>query len=722
MSGAARITDGIITDDGMPWDSSLAAKRYGGDFSATVDLPSTPSIRALGLQGDNNDQYEIQGQLASGEWIVLWLTPTVPAPGLQTREIVFPKTTPPIKALRVTSRWGDGNYSLSEVYASCSEVLPTLEKRFAPSQETVAGRDNFRWICGLIFMTAVGVAAPRNKRLQLLLGLAVIALSVWTVYRYFSFDRVSQDLLVEQRTVLALAGIFLCVSMLTGRLGLPLRQAAFSALALLAVCNYLQWGNAEFRTPDGAPSWPHLYDLRNYYPAAKYFKELGYEGVYDASLGAFEDLSGNPVQSLHGVRVRNLSTLEASFADSLEERVAQMRGKFSPSRWADFTTDMRYFLTQLGAGGYLGSLADHGANATPAWMFIASIIFRFVPASDAGLTLTGGIDLLLLLLAGLAIGRTFGVRVALLCAIVFGTSDIPYFGTSWLGATLRYDWFAALAFGICALKERKYTAGGALLTLAGMLRVFPLVALAGAAVPLLIRFFRRKKIRRPALLQIAKGSLVTAIVLFILPIIAFGYSASWGKWISRIERHDSKSNTNSLSWRMAVSYDSDFTAAKVFVKDAPEPWIRWQQLQEETLRSRKYLYWGGQLLALLGLIFVAGRARPHEAALLALFLVPILANPAQYYLHYIALIPILFARSLRRIQIDRPAGMAAVIILLGFAVAQFFARRANGTDVAFAYESFGMLFTLGTILTAFAASRHALFNSVTNGFSRFRPV
>ena len=100
--------------------------------------------------------------------------------------------------------------------------------------------------------------------------------------------------------------------------------------------------------------------------------------------------------------------------------VDQIKQRFSPERWDEFKKDMRWFWQSMGIGDYLGSLRDHGGNATPVWILITRGLFGFVNANETTLLLTGLLDPVLLALLFIAIGRSFGARAALLCMIVFG--------------------------------------------------------------------------------------------------------------------------------------------------------------------------------------------------------------------------------------------------------------------------------------------------------------
>jgi hypothetical protein len=71
---------------------------------------------------------------------------------------------------------------------------------------------------------------------------------------------------------------------ITGGLGLC---AAAAALV------YARFGEPQFRDEAAArPTWVHLWDTSVYFPAAKYFDELGFDGLYLADAAALAENHG----------------------------------------------------------------------------------------------------------------------------------------------------------------------------------------------------------------------------------------------------------------------------------------------------------------------------------------------------------------------------------------------------------------------------------------------
>src|SRR5262249_48658458 len=140
----------------------------------------------------------------------------------------------------------------------------------------------------------------------------------------------------------------------------------------------------------------HTFDMRVYYPVAKYFRELRFDGVYLASVQAYLEGQELPDRAVNNVELRDLHTNEIVRADRVMSEIHAIKQRFSPERWQSFVHDMRFFWRTMGSGQYLGSLEDHGGNATPVWLAIANLLFRYTEASERTLTLTALLDPLLL--------------------------------------------------------------------------------------------------------------------------------------------------------------------------------------------------------------------------------------------------------------------------------------------------------------------------------------
>ena len=473
------------------------------------------------------------------------------------------------------------------------------------------------------------------------------------------------------------------------------RATVLSTLALCAagsMAAFYNLGHPQFWDAKNVrPGFVHNHDMRVYYPVAKYFRELRYDGVYLASALAYlDDLPGS---SRSAIQLRDLRTHEMRRFSDVEPEAAAVRRRFTEPRWREFTEDMRYFRETMGNRVYLDTLSDHGANATPVWIMIARLLFGHTRAGNTTLLAGALLDPLLLLIALLAIGRCFGLRTALVCAVVFGANDFYLFGSSWAGATLRHDWLAFAALGVCALKAGWWRAGGALLALSAMLRAFPALALVGAALPGLwslgedvytrrrLLSWKELVVAHKALGRIVLGAAACAAAcgifsMFVLP------ADAWGQWIRKVVLLNGGAYVNHVSLRTLVAGNDALQATTL--------WARWPLFVV-------------LLAGFVILVALAARGRTHaQGALLGLLLIPIVLNPANYYIHFIFLIPMLACETDRGLSRHEFALWA---ILLGLCVVQYWTTLVPGWPLHFELATLLYFLAMGGLLVTLAAAR-----------------
>jgi len=207
------------------------------------------------------------------------------------------------------------------------------------------------------------------------------------------------------------------------------------------------------------------------------------------------------------------------------------------------------------------------------------------------------------------------------------------FGTNWAGATLRHDWIAYMGLGACALRRERWVLAGCLLGLAVMIRAFPGIALAGVGLPCLVLYLERwYRERRPPNLIAHLGEhraavrvTLSAIAFMAFCVVATSLIYSFGAWVEwwkKITLLDAGIGTNDVSLRALVAFGSD------------EPPYR-------ALRSRMPLYVALIALYVGAAAVAARRLRLDQSALVALPLILVVFNPANYYAHFIALLPLL---------------------------------------------------------------------------------
>ena len=113
-----RVTDDTLAEEGTFW-SNPDAVVVAANARFEYDLGSVKPVKALVIQGDNNDEYVIEGSLDGTTFTPIWVAPaTFVGMGLRTRWVNLQHAVN-ARHLRVTGRGGDGFFSISELQALC---------------------------------------------------------------------------------------------------------------------------------------------------------------------------------------------------------------------------------------------------------------------------------------------------------------------------------------------------------------------------------------------------------------------------------------------------------------------------------------------------------------------------------------------------------------------------------------------------------------------------
>ncbi len=700
--GAGKLTDGVVDTRGDDWRSASATVLRSTQAYVQYDLGKRVALDAAYVQGDANDTYVVSASDDGVHFTPLWRAGPVSETGLSPRWATGLGGHG--RYIRLGAEGGDGLYSATElaVYERAPAVFPPRFRvaTSAPPPELLRSATLLLGVSLVLFLLLAMEGAPWWW--TALATLLPVAAGVrWATALSAAWPVAPREVSLVRGVVAAVAAVAVVREALAARHWRPDRRAVVGVLgvcAALAAASFANLGRAQFVDHEhGGPGYVHNFDMRVYYPVAKYFRELRFDGLYEASVAAYVD--DDPyvsVETLGNTSLRDLRTHAMVHVSDVAPRIAAVKQRFSPGRWREFVTDMRYFRRNMGTRDYLGSMGDHGGNATPAWFAIAHVLFAFTHASNGTLLATGMLDPLLLALAFFAIARTFGVRTMLVALVVFGANDFYMFGTDWFGATLRHDWMAYLALGACALHTKRFKLGGGLLALAAMMRAFPLLALVGASIPALAwlgrETWRRRalprwaEIRREqrATLQMASGALVVAFGMLAFSSLLFGPGA-WLGWLHKVHMLDASPHVNHVSLRGLIAGSDG--------------------IQARLLAERMPIFIAG-VAAFVVLVVAAAYRRPlHQAALLGLPLVPVLFNPANYYSHLVFLYPLLVAEI--RIPGQAPvtrrdAGLW--VLLLGLCAAQYGTVLVTDLGLHF-YLATALLFVmLATLLVVLAAN------------------
>ena len=367
---------------------------------------------------------------------------------------------------------------------------------------------------------------------------------------------------------------------------------------------------------------------------SKYFPELGYDGLYAASLLAQEQTAPElPIPN----RVRELTTYKVVAPADRTAEFAAVRERFSDARWQDFLADHSDYLDNTGPRLWQVIRTDHGYNATPAWTFVARLFDARLPATNATLAALGALDLLLVGAMFALLFRTYGYRVACLSLAIFGL------GYGWrdiyVGSLLRLDWLAAIVIGICLLKRERFAAAGACIGYAAMVRVFPVLFLSGPALLALRALLRGERPRWPLRVAAGFGTVVC---------LGFAAGSATGRGVEAWQEFGSHIDVYRGIWSAdVVGLDTlflDGPAVLLANLDGPAERRTLQGVRQELAKRRAARFAAvGVLLGLAGL--AVWRAPLAEAAVLGIVPIFALAPAAAYYWIVALVVPLRSGRA-----------------------------------------------------------------------------
>ncbi|MEM9729417.1 MAG: hypothetical protein AAF997_12580 [Myxococcota bacterium] len=684
------VTDGRALRDGRPWDYEPSAKFQSRGSFVEYDLGESRPIGAIWILADHNDGFLIELSDDGDAYATVWEVPPVAGRGFRPR--FQGALEGKGRFLRITPSSGDDRYAISEVrvYDSPRAEPPDVPRvsgyvhgRTLRSQTLLFGLALIVWLLLSVSRTPVWWK---------------LITAAWPIYAGFGFlSALIQDWPAGGREVSLVRGVVGVVAagaVALEAFGTKLRPTRGVVIAVLGVCGvtafmaFYNLGQPQFFDhEDRDHTFAHYLDLRQYYTTAKYFDEIGYSGIYAADMAAYlENVPRSSIRRLGKSPMRDLHTLRLSTVADQEAAIREAPSWFSDERWEEYKRDTEFFRRKMGDRSYRETLIDMGGNATPVWLSTAHLMFNAIEPSNEAFVWTGLLDPLLVIIAFLAIAYAFGMRTMLVCMIVFGANDFIMYGSNWGGATLRHDWMVYLAFGLCALKRERFMLGGAFFAASAMIRAFPALALLGTALPVAwwLLDYRRREGSFPSLstvmteqrpfVRIVAGAAVGVLVLLTFSIIVLPADA-WLVWIKKVGQLSSGTHANHVSLRLLVA--------------GAESAYR-------TLNERMPLFVMG-ILAMVALVIAgARRATPVQSALVGLMLIPAVFYPANYYSHFVWLLPMLAVESSAN---DRPLRAADALLwmaLLLMCGVQYFTVLAPDRVVHFWMEA---AIQFGTFLT-----------------------
>lgn len=694
---ASELTNGQSGYEGDEWNTQVTTVFNDRNSFVVFDLGAERELDAAWLQGDNNDSYELAVSSDGERFTRAWDIGAHAQPGLRNR--VKGDLGARGRYLKLRPRSGDGSFGVSEfqVYARApSQLPPDLPKRRGVSFSQIF-RDRTLSLGLFLLLPAVFVRRQAGALWVVFGGLLALAGVIPFVSALYDASPIDPRSVALVRGVVGVTAALILAREIFVRGALRAHPAlTFGALGLCSVLGVLCFYNLGqpqfYNRADDSWTFSHYLDLRQYYTTARYFPEIGYRGLYEADVAAFrEDEPAAYERRGDRLPMRNLRSHDMSTVGRELPRIDAVKKQFSPERWEAYKADSRWFRDAMGEGHYLEMMVDYGGNATPVWMAIAHLIFSQLDPSDAAFTATGALDLALLLGLFFAVWRCFGVRTMIVTMIVFGANDFIMYGTNWGGATLRHDWLAYMGYGACALKREKWVLGGAMFGLAATIRAFPGLCLIGACIPFGVRLAERvwRERRLPPLGELYRTEQPTfrvvfggalAIALAVLFSMVVLYPAAWADWYVKVSQLSAEPHPASIALRSLLGGSEGD--------------------QYRILASRRPVYLTAVFFYVGLVVLAARRRRLEQAAMLGMILLPVVMYPANYYIHFVFLLPLIPLELARKSPDDAPASATDAgvwITLLAMCGVQYFTVLVPDLGLHFYLET-AVLFAMLTLV------------------------
>jgi len=425
--------------------------------------------------------------------------------------------------------------------------------------------------------------------------------------------------------------VALCVIGLATRLARVgrrrLAHGLLGALAVASVGAYYNFGHFHF------PYFVHHWEQFHYQLGSKYFPELGFDGLYVASLAAQKERSP---QIAPQAKIRDLRSNNLVDSDDVEAHTAEVVARFDPDRWHRFAADNAYFVRTVPPGDLARIRSDHGYNPTPAWTFVARL-WNGGELDRGRLVWLGLLDIGLLAIAFACVFRVYGARIGCLAVTIFGlgwAGRFEFIG----GAFLRLDWLAATVVAVCMLRRDRPALAGALLGYAAAVRLFPVVFLFGPAIVALRALWSGQRPRWAMRLFAAFG---TALAFAGAAGALTGHGTqAWRDFAARMDLYRLSVARNAVGLESLVLYGPEIVEHAV---EDPRDTARWNiERRDWVERRHERSVWlrGAQALLLLFLAAAAWRATPADAVVLGVVALFAATHAANYYWAILLAIPL----------------------------------------------------------------------------------
>lgn len=234
----------------------------------------------------------------------------------------------------------------------------------------------------------------------------------------------------------------------------------------------------------------------------------------------------------------------------------------------------------------------------------------------------------------------------LIALIYFSVNFISSF--NWIGgAFLRYDWFAALIFALCMINNKRYAWAGVFISYATMVRIFPVLFLAGPLVKG-IEGIRKKKSFPNEYKRFFAAFIMTSLLLFGYSCIHGRGLQNWNNFKKKIVFHSQTLSANSVGFKVIFLSEPAWSDIDSLLAKYGKPGediensIGDAKRAEAQRRSREFVFY---VISFAVLFFLLVKHKDDtEAFAWGTFLMFMLLMPSSYYYIVLMMFVLIFYR------------------------------------------------------------------------------
>lgn len=612
------LTDEQVTPEGAMWDSQPAVLFDTAASTVTWDLGAVTTIRSFAIQADANDTYTVWGSLDGKSFKVYGQIDPVENHGLRTRTMNLNDMV--ARYVKFGEGVGDSAFSASEVAAYCqtpSPFPPAMKVVDAPAATVPPKKLLDRWD---------NDASVRWEFLLACLGFGFL----WWERRV---SRARKAAVPPAEPAGTLHRLRARVDQLFAR---PrVRNVILGVMGVLAFATYFNFGAFHFW------GFIHGHDTFHYYVGSKYFKELGYERLYECVAVADSE---EPALRRR-VELRKLTNLYTNQVETTADILAhpeRCKSHFTAERWASFAQDLRYLRTLETPRRWDDAQLDHGFNATPVWNIMGTLLSNTGPAGRMQVLILNSIDCLLVIFLALMIWWAFGWRVLAVALLVFATNHPGRW--AWTGGSfLRWDWLFWMGTAVCLAKTERFFLAGMCLAYSTLLRIFPVFMFVAPLLALGYHYYKHRQLER-RFLRFFMGAAVAVAILLPVSVVAAGGIQAYPAFVHNTVKHQNTPLTNYVGLRTVVSYRPSEAGRLMVDNRLVDSWSPWKAARIKSFRQAKPLYFAIVLscLAIVGL--AVRKSHPWEAIALSSILIFFGVELTNYYYSFLIVVALLYAK------------------------------------------------------------------------------